>query len=237
MPLKSPKSKTASKSKTDSKIYLIGTSSAGKTSLTNEFPADFERIRIDDYYDQYYNECRKTVMKRLKNAYLGPSALEQEIWKEFDKIFFKKIQSAKKAVIDDVSLNSLDAIHNRKKRRVYLIYAPFKDMVRNIQSRKISDPRDLRAFEHLTYFYRATCDSKKAIDVIRRPQILKEFETIRWLFDSESHMRNFVIDICQKMGIVSDEPYMIKPIHNVYDKIINTKGKSPSAIVSELGYL
>lgn len=215
-------------------VFLFGTSSAGKTSLTNEFPHEYDRIRVDDYYDKYYHECRAHVLKKIKNKYIGTNTIEQEIWKEFDNLFVKSIKNAKKSVVDDVALTSLAAVPNRKERRVFLIYAPIKDMIRNIKSRRTTDTRDLRAFEHMPNFYIATCDSKKAIDKISRPLLLKEFQAIKWLFESPSHMQNFVIDLCKNMGIVTDEPHMIRAKHDIYNAIINTKDKSTKTIYKEI---
>ena len=51
------------------KIFLIGTSSAGKTSLTNKFPKEYRRIRIDDYYAEYFEKCKNKVLKNIKNQF------------------------------------------------------------------------------------------------------------------------------------------------------------------------
>jgi hypothetical protein len=215
------------------KIFLIGTSSAGKTSLTNKFPKSFTRIRIDDYYAKYFEKCKNKVLKTIKNKFIDQRDIERLAWKEFDKIFIKEVKNAKLAVIDDVSITYIDSA-SKSNKVIFLIYAPLTDMIRNIHSRRSTDTRDLRAFNHFVSFYVATCDPSKAIDTISRPQFIKELQDLKWLFESQSHLEKFVIDLFQQMGIVTDEPYMIKPRFTVFDYILNTKGKTIDYIYDEI---
>lgn len=213
-------------------IYLIGTSSAGKTSLTNEFPEKYTRIRIDDYHEKYYNDIYKAVLSHVDNNYLGDNRLRELTWMEIEEIMKKDIKKAKYAVIDDITLN-LIKFAPKNKYKAFYIYAPLKDMIRNIKSRRSKDPRGLNAIQQMAHLYTATCSKKLAIDTISRPQFIKELNKVRWLFESYDTMVDFVIDICMHMGIVTDEPHMIKPRHPL-DGVINTTGLSIKKIYSKL---
>jgi hypothetical protein len=207
-------------------VFLIGTSSSGKTSLTNEFPADYNRIRIDDYYEKYFDQCRRKILKNIKNKYTTQYDIDKKSWAEFDKIFVNAMKKAKKSVIDDVSVSYLKKMPRTIKKVSFLIYAPLKDMIRNIHARRSTDTRNLNAFDHYTNFYVATCNPEVAIDTISRQQFIKDLQSIKWLFESSEYLKNYAINLFQRMGIVTDEPHMIKIREPITDYVLNTKGKT-----------
>lgn len=218
---------------TQKAVFVLGTSSTGKTSITDLFPSKYHRLHIDEFYDKNISICHKKTIRAVRNKFLGLDALEQKKNEAFDKMLIETIKRHKYIVVDDLVLTGLTAVP-KSRRLVFLIYAPLEDMVRNIISRRESDFRALRPFEQLSYFYISTEDSSKAVDTISRAKVFKALQKIKWLFQSEGHMKCFGATFLKDMGIVDDEEHFIRPKHNVYDAVINTHGKTPKDIYREL---
>lgn len=210
------------------RILITGTSSSGKTSISNIFPRKFKKIHVDDYWDKAYT---KTYSK-LKNDYYDQSELDKEHYMKVRKMMKHDSRGYENVIFDDVDITILNylPIHTKK----VLIYAGFKDLTRNLIRRKKTEPRKNFIYEQYAEWFETTDDPDEAIDIINIRDFITFLKKVKWNFGSESELKSFAKMIFTSMGIDDRKNHYIKIRDNIYDVIINTEGKKPKDMYYEI---
>jgi len=215
-------------------IFLSGTSSSGKTSIIKEMPKKYNIISLDGLYEKYnFDICKNT---KLKNRYYSIKEKE-DIY--LDCLYKKLIECLKK----DNLIDWVDTFNDNYKLLIdkylpnrfhILVYTNIYDLVKNINKRKLYEPRGVWLFEEqFVKYYKETKNKDDAIDTINYNKFIKSLEKIKYEFESEKELNKFAEKIFNLLGIkriIKDKDYYIKPRLNNYDLILITKNKSPSEL-------
>jgi len=219
-------------------IILSGTSSAGKTSIMNEFSNNYNKISMDNVFNEFgYIFFRICEYKNLKNKYYT----QKEKDKFFnDCLYDKIIEKIKKNknniidIVDDFDDNSVPILNKYIKQRIHiLIYTDLDKLVENINKRKSYDPRGNFVFNQFSKYYIKTNVEDDAIDTINFNDFIKSLKKIKYEFESETALKKFAEKIFRQLGInriILEKDYYIKPRSNSYNFVINTKNKSPKEL-------
>lgn len=215
-------------------IFLSGTSSSGKTSIIKEMPKKYNILSLDDLYEKYNFEiCKNT---KLKNRYYS---IKEKDNIYYDCLYKKLIECLKKDNIidwvDDFNDNYELLIDKYLPNRFHiLVYTNLYDLVKNINKRKLYEPRGIWLFEEqFIKYYKETKNKDDAIDTINYSKFIKSLEKIKYEFESEKELNKFAEKIFNLLGIkkiIKDKDYYIKPRLNTYNLILITKNKSPSEL-------
>jgi cytidylate kinase len=210
------------------RILITGTSSSGKTSITNTFPRKYKKIHVDDYWDKAYT---KTYSK-LKNDYYDQEELDKDHYKEVRKMMKKDGKGYDNVIFDDVDITILNYLPKDTKK--VLIYAGFKDLTRNLIRRRKKEPRKSFIYEQFAEWFEVTDDVDQAIDIINIRDFIKQLKKVKWNFGSERELRDFAKMIFLMMGIDDRKNHYIKLRNDIYDVIINTEDKKPKEIYYDI---
>ena len=215
-------------------IFLSGTSSSGKTSIIKEMPKKYNILSLDGLYEKYNFEiCKNT---KLKNRYYS---IKEKDNIYYDCLYKKLIECLKKDNIidwvDDFNDNYELLIDKYLPNRFHiLVYTNLYDLVKNINKRKLYEPRGIWLFEEqFIKYYKETKNKDDAIDTINYSKFIKSLEKIKYEFESEKELNKFAEKIFNLLGIkkiIKDKDYYIKPRLNTYNLILITKNKSPSEL-------
>lgn len=215
-------------------IFLSGTSSSGKTSIIKEMPKKYNILSLDDLYEKYNFEiCKNT---KLKNRYYS---IKEKDNIYYDCLYKKLIECLKKDNIidwvDDFNDNYELLIDKYLPNRFHiLVYTNLYDLVKNINKRKLYEPRGIWLFEEqFIKYYKETKNKDDAIDTINYTKFIKSLEKIKYEFESEKELNKFAEKIFNLLGIkkiIKDKDYYIKPRLNTYDLILITKNKNPTEL-------
>lgn len=201
------------------KIFLDGTSSAGKTSIASEIrdKAKFTVVSVDEATAEKWfpkkNEFSKGVSQvALQNQFMANMA-----------------NNAKHVVIDDISMEILPLL----KGIVYkvLVYTQPKDLVRNVKKRAKQDFRYIQVvMQQFSEKYMAGT-SEYHVDWISGHDIRDALAERKSEFVNQTDMVNFARQVCDRMSIpYSNKKYYIRPVRNDYNIVINTRGMNPKKI-------
>lgn len=215
-------------------IFLSGTSSSGKTSIIKEMPKKYNILSLDGLYEKYNFEiCKNT---KLKNRYYS---IKEKDNIYYDCLYKKLIECLKKDNIidwvDDFNDNYELLIDKYLPNRFHiLVYTNLYDLVKNINKRKLYEPRGIWLFEEqFIKYYKETKNKDDAIDTINYTKFIKSLEKIKYEFESEKELNKFAGKIFNLLGIkkiIKDKDYYIKPRLNTYDLILITKNKNPTEL-------
>lgn len=215
-------------------IFLSGTSSSGKTSIIKEMPKKYNILSLDGLYEKYNFEiCKNT---KLKNRYYS---IKEKDNIYYDCLYKKLIECLKKDNIidwvDDFNDNYELLIDKYLPNRFHiLVYTNLYDLVKNINKRKLYEPRGIWLFEEqFIKYYKETKNKDDAIDTINYTKFIKSLEKIKYEFESEKELNKFAEKIFNLLGIkkiIKDKDYYIKPRLNTYDLILITKNKNPTEL-------
>jgi len=210
------------------RLLITGTSSSGKTSITNVFPKKYKKIHVDNYWDKAYT---KTYSK-LKNDYYDQDELDKEHYKEVRKMMKNDSRGHDNVIFDDVDITILNYLPKNTKK--VLIYAGFKDLTRNLIRRRKTEPRKNFIYEQFAEWFEVTDDVDEAIDIINIRDFIKELKKVKWNFGSERDLKDFAKMIFLMMGIDDRKKHYIKIRNDIYDVIINTEGKKPKEVYYDI---
>lgn len=215
-------------------IFLSGTSSSGKTSIIKEMPKKYNILSLDGLYEKYNFEiCKNT---KLKNRYYS---IKEKDNIYYDCLYKKLIECLKKDNIidwvDDFNDNYELLIDKYLPNRFHiLVYTNLYDLVKNINKRKLYEPRGIWLFEEqFIKYYKETKNKDDAIDTINYTKFIKSLEKIKYEFESEKELNKFAEKIFNLLGIkkiIKDKDYYIEPRLNTYDLILITKNKNPTEL-------
>jgi len=219
-------------------IIISGTSSAGKSSIIDKFPKQYNKISWDNVFDEFgYNFFKVCEYKNFKNKYYTQ--------KEKDKFFYNclygkiisKLNIKKNNlidIVDDFDDKSAPIIRKYIPINIQiLIYTNLDKLADNLNKRKSYDPRGTFVYDQFTKYYENTNNKDEAIDTINYNNFIKSLKKIKYEFESEKNLIDLAKFIFKKLGIkkiVETENYFIKPRSNCYDLVLNTKNKKPDEL-------
>lgn len=214
-------------------IMLDGTSSSGKSTISREFEKDgWIPISLDDVRANAEFILRST----MPNEYITMSALMENYNNTITKLMFDeyKKHTDAKIIFDVIDQNLLKYIE-RDKIFIVVVYSPLKELVRNVVSRKSTQPRGKYVFTQYSEKYIRTDDSIENLDVVNRRKFIKYLKNVKDFFESEEDLIKFANRVFSKMNIDDDDNHFIKLRPEIqYDYILNTKKKTPIEKVDEL---
>ena len=210
------------------RILITGTSSSGKTSITNIFPRKYKKIHVDDYWDKAYT---KTYSK-LKNDYYDQAELDKEHYIQVRKMMKNDARGYDNVIFDDVDITILNYLPKDTKK--ILIYAGFKDLTRNLIRRRKKEPRKNFIYEQFAEWFEVTDNTDEAIDIVNIRDFTTQLKTVKWNFGSIKELREFAKMIFLMMGINDRKNHYIKIKNNIYDVIINIEGKKPKEVYLDI---
>ena len=214
-------------------ILLDGVSSSGKTTIAKFFVENgYEHIDSDDTdiaalqhdvgqiinVNKYYtlNEMR-AIGERLKTLQMYNRGQNKDV------------------VYDDIFQHILQHFPNKNDLFVIVVYASLETLTRNILSRRMSaHPRGPNVFRQFSEKYIVT--DTKGIDVVNRGKFRHLLKSkLKYLFESEKDLDNFVDRTFATMNIFDDDNHQIK-IRDEFkcDYLLNTTGKTPEQLFDEL---
>jgi len=215
------------------KIILDGTSSSGKTSISNEFPKKYKHISMDDILHLKPFD----VFKNVKNKYHSE--------KKIDNVFMKHIFNKMKLQAKNQDNFTIDIVHYMsgkpdvyeylpKETKKILVYSNFAQLVSNMNKRKNYDPRGKFVFEQFPKYYVKTNNANKMIDTVNLDAFIKNLEQIKYEFENKKQLISFAKEIFKNMDIHDNKNHFIKPRYNDYDLILNTNNKTPKELRYEI---
>lgn len=216
--------------KNPNKIFLFGTSSAGKTTISKWFIANgYTHISNDEYGPVGAIEFSKS----LPNEYISREDLFEQGSTGVGKYMYEQSKNIPKVVYDDIGQYILKFDND-----IYtvVIHAPLDDLVRNILSRKYTSPRGLNVYRQFAKLYTvATGDIVKISKVNKNDFIQALKDNFKSEFNSEQDLMKFANDIFSQLGIEDNETHWVglRPKYT-YDLIINTHGNSAEQIYQEI---
>ena len=123
----------------------------------------------------------------------------------------------------------------RKNIYIVIVYASLDRLVKNILSRKTTDPRGIFVFTQYAKRYIKTDSSKDGLDIINRIEFIEQLKKIKYEFESENALVEFAKIIFSRMEIGDDNDHYIKLRDTFqFDYILNTKDKTPIELYQEL---
>jgi hypothetical protein len=214
------------------KILLDGTSSSGKSTISKFYEMNgYKHVNYDDYTNKAYTETYSS----LQNEYIKQDIKDNEIKKRVAELMIESGKDHNLIIFDDSNRKVLE-YYNRNDIFLIVVYTSFNDLVRNINSRRSTEPRGAFIFKHYPRRYIKTNNKEKSLDTINRQKFIKLLkENMKYEFESEKDLINFAKNIFQKMGIDDDNDHYIKLRDELtYDFIMNTKNKTKDDIFDEL---
>jgi len=223
-------------------IIISGTSSAGKSSIINEFPKNYNKISWDNIFEEFgYTFFQVCEYKNYKNKYYKQKEKDKFF---YDCVYNKIINKLKKNkvnlidIVDDFDEKNNPIVDSYLPSKIQiLIYTDLDKLIDNMNKRKSYDPRSRFVFDQFAKYYVKTNSKNEAIDTINYNNFVKSLEKIKYEFESKKDLDKFAENIFKKMGInkiTKDKNYYIKPRSNCYNLVLNTKGKSSKELKDEI---
>jgi len=213
-------------------ILLDGISSSGKSTIGNFFvEKGYVHINSDDINTR---ELHKNV-GNLINTNQYYSMQEMRIIGEREKTRLMYQHGINKdAVYDDISQNIVQHFDNKNDIFVIVVYTSLDELIRNILLRRLSEPRGQNVFRQFSEKYIST--DTNGIDTINRETFRHQLkEKLKYIFESEKDLDNFVDKMFATMEIFDDNNHQIKLRDGFKcDYLLNTTGKTPERIFQEL---
>ena len=219
-------------SNTKNIILLDGTSSSGKTSIGKFYEKDgYKLIAVDDFP---FEMVQKLVYEELSDEYIGPEKIQKLISKKHRELMITESKKYDKIIFDDINQHILNQCE-RKNIYIVIVYASLDRLVKNILSRKTTDPRGIFVFTQYAKRYIKTDSSKDGLDIINRIEFIEQLKKIKYEFESENALVEFAKIIFSRMEIDDDNDHYIKLRDTFqFDYILNTKDKTPIELYQEL---
>jgi len=221
-------------------ILLDGTSSAGKSSICDDYnKKGYVCLKGDNVYNnKEFWKLKSNEYNKLPNEYMD---------EEQNKIFYlntdgnfmlKEAIKNEKAIIDWISCESIIESFNQNKIKLFtiLVYTGIPFLARNMIARKKDDYRRKFVFKQYANRYTKSNDASKTIDSVNREKF-KEIllANFKMEFKDEKELIDFCNDIFQKMNITDDNDHGIMIKENIkYDYLLITNDKSKEDIIMEL---
>lgn len=205
------------------KIFLDGTSSAGKSSTARELQArlGYKIVAVDDMTaEKWFPDVNKFSKSKThvdhQNAYMAQMA-----------------NKARNVIIDDITMEILPLLKNPVIK--VLIYTNPMDLVRNVKRRAKKDFRYLQVvMQQFSEKYMAGSTTNH-VDWISGHDIRKALEERKGEFVDQAQLNTYARQICDRLSIpYSEKKYYIRPVYCNYDIVINTKGLSTKVISSRI---
>jgi len=214
------------------KILLNGTSSSGKTTISKLFEQQgYTRLTSDDFMEM----ARIEYLSKLPNEYISLEEKEKLHKYQVRKLMFIESEKYDKIIFDDCRQDIIQFI-DRKDVFIIVIYVSLENLVRNLLSRVSTEPRGLQMFEQYSIRFIKTDTSINSLNIINRKKFIEQLNTgVKYLFESEEQLIEFVYKIFAHMEIFDDNDHYVK-LRNEYqhDYIINTNDKTINEIYEEL---
>lgn len=219
-------------------IILSGTSSAGKSSIIDKFPKKYNKISLDNVFDEFgYIFFKVCEYKNLKNKYYTQKEKDKFFYDcMYDKIISKLNKNKNNLIdiVDDFDNKNDPIIRKYITNNIHiLIYTNLDKLADNLNKRKSYDPRGTFVFDQFTKYYENTNNKDEAIDTINYNNFIKSLKKIKYEFGSEKELIDLARFTFKKLGIkkiIENENYFIKPRSNSYNLILNTKNKKPEQL-------
>ena len=211
-------------------IFLAGTSSVGKTSVSTLFEKlGYKHIGCDNVkYDE-------TLSHNIDlNTYYTDEQLDYE---NYSKRMFEDGISEEKVVYDDTELDIISLYKNTSKDLLFvLMYASPTVLIDNILQRRFYQKRGKYVFKNFTNFYKLASNNDKIIDHVNKKIFRnKLLDKCKYLFSSEEKLYLFVDDMFKDLddACTNDDefyPICLRNQEHEYDLCINIEGKTVESI-------
>lgn len=216
------------------RILLDGTSSAGKTTLSNFFIENgYEHISNDGCaYDGYI-----IFISNLPDEYISKEDEKKQIDASISKCMVNESKKYNKVVFDDVDKDqSIVKQIGRKNIYIIIVYASVEALIKNIYSRRLTSPRRELVFTQFANRYIVTDNKKLSIDTVNRKSFINLLKSkLKYLFESKDQLVLFATSTFEIMNINDDIDHFIKLRDQFqYDYILKTYGKRPDELYEEL---
>jgi len=210
-------------------ILLDGTSSSGKTTIGKLFEQhDYKHIISDDF-------CLPSIIsvnRTLSNSYIDQKHRHQLISLELRRLVYLESKKYDKVVIDDISQKIL-RFFDRDVIYIIVMYASLDDLINNMISRQLTDPRSIFIFTQYAKRYVATYSD--GLDIINRKKFIKQLKKIKCEFESKAALIKFATNVFASMNIHDDDDHNVKLRDGYqYDYIVHTHEKTPDEIYTEI---
>jgi hypothetical protein len=175
------------------------------------------------------------AFSKLPNAYISKKDKNALMKYETRKLMYEESKKHDKVIFDDVDQQILDFFDEKEQSYIIIMYTSLKDLVRNIISRRNTDPRSIFVFNQYSKRYIRTDSNEDSLDSINRKHFIKQLKKMKWEFESEGELIDFANNIFAKMNINDDNDHYIKLRDTYkYNYTVKTHGKNPETIYEEL---
>lgn len=214
------------------RILLHGTSSAGKSAISEYFKKDgYMHVSNDDYGRDGAIKFNET----LPNEYITRADLFEKGSRGVREYMYDQSKHNSKVVYDDIDQYIL--LFDPDVYTV-IIHAPLDDLVRNIIARKKTSPRGMNVFRQFAKLYTVSDNDHNIenISKVNRAEFIRSLkDNFKSEFDNEENLIEFANKIFSDLGITDDMTHWVglRSIYK-YDLIINTQNKNPKDIYEEI---
>ncbi len=205
------------------KIFLDGTSSAGKSSVAEELhkTLKYKIVAVDDMTPERWFPEKNKFAKSMTHV-------------DYQNDFMAGVANkAKNAIIDDITLEIIPLLKGPVIK--ILIYTNPMDLVRNVIHRQ---KKDFRYFQIVMQQYSEKYmagTSTNYIDWISGRDIKNALEKRRSEFADQNQLNTYARQICDRLSIpYSAKRYYIRPVQCQYDIVINTRNMPPKKIADKI---
>jgi len=204
-------------------LLILGTSSAGKTTLCNDFSKKYNTgvLHNDDV------KFGKDEKYKFENEYINFKKEKQNNIIKYNKKLLEELSDKNNIVLFDLP----STIHINNKEGEFngdfydgikiLIYTNLENMIKNIYTRRNNELRDKSHLMKFNKIYKVDDSTDSEIDIINRKKFKDYLHQVKFLFNDEHDLNYFANAMFKEMGINDDNDHKITPIHN-YDYIITT---------------
>lgn len=212
----------------ESMILLDGPPCSGKSTLAKLFePLGYVYIGIDDFN----RKGQYSTYTQIKNEYMD---IRDEMRNETAKLMAYESKKHNKFIFDTTN-QKINQFFDMDKLFIVIVYAPLNELIRNMKSRQLTDPRGLFVFNRYSQKYKKTDDVSESIDIINRQKFVEMLETMKYEFKSENDLLLFANKIFKEMGIEDDNDHHIRLRGGCeYNYILNTTNKTIEELFMEL---
>lgn len=216
-------------------ILLFGVSSSGKSTISKYFVEHgFVHIGLDDYVLLAQKEFYSSLDT---DKYYAKDEFQKMYINNWNKVMYDESYKHDWIIYDTVDQKILQFYKDQSNIFVIVVYTSLLQLVDNIYSRRIDDPRELFVFDQFVkYFVRANSTDSNIVDLINKNDFITKLKSkLKYLFESEDDLIKFVDKIFLTMDISDDKEYPIKLRDTVRcDYLINTHDKNPDEIFKQI---
>lgn len=232
-------------------ILLDGISSAGKTTIAKYFVKHgYQHINSDDTNQQLLHLRVSELIDT--NKYYTNNEMFIIGTRERTKMMYENGIN-EDTVYDDISQDILQHYLNKNDLFVIVIYASLGTLIRNILARRKDNPRGRNVFNQFTKKFVVgeplrtsglslqqklpnVANNNNGIDIVNRKEFRLQLKgNLKYIFESEQDLDEFVDQMFEKMDIFDDVDYTIKLRDGIKcDYLLVVGDKTPDEIFEEL---